>query len=357
MIKHINHQNLLTTPFVAVKQWELFNIQNDDVVLIEPPDSSPEYPVALEYLDYNSGTPIINRDCDIALEQQESDILNYQEGITGSGIFYPDTEEKNTDGTYKRMVHTQTKLSFYNQYRDPTKMFGMEFIDFPLGKTNRELSDVFRLFSIPRHFFGDRLVEGSVRFYDTSLDDTVEITDDGYQNLLAGTNLFSKIQEVRHFENDILQGIANCICFSAPITSVSDNSSVNIGLIGGIIDDVLKVASASDSASFGVGLFIGTLLDAPIGDPTITNIGFLSGSIATPVLVMSGSDSGSVNIGFLNGSIIDTFLTISGSDSGSVNIGFLNGSIIDTVIIAPLQYNSSSVNLGFINGALVPPFY
>ena len=68
MIKHINHQNFLTTPFVAVKQWELFSIQNDDVVLIEPPDSSPEYPVALEYIDYNNGVPVLNRDCDIALE-------------------------------------------------------------------------------------------------------------------------------------------------------------------------------------------------------------------------------------------------------------------------------------------------
>ena len=35
MIKHINHQNFLTTPFVAIKAWELLNVANNDVVFPE----------------------------------------------------------------------------------------------------------------------------------------------------------------------------------------------------------------------------------------------------------------------------------------------------------------------------------
>jgi hypothetical protein len=51
---------------------------------------------------------------------------------------------------------------------------------------------------------GDRLVEGSIIMYDLSLDDNAIITDDKYGNLIIGKNLFSKIQEVRHIENIIV---------------------------------------------------------------------------------------------------------------------------------------------------------
>ena len=302
MIKHINHQNLLTTPFVAVKQWELFSVQNDDVVLIEPPDSLPEFAVALDYVDYNNGVPIINRDCDIALEQQDSDVISYQEGATGSGIFYPDSEPKNSDGTYKRMVHVQTKAAFYNLRRNPTQIFGVEYIDFPLGKTDRELSDVFRLFSIPRHFFGDKLVESSIHFYDTSLDDNVEIHDDGYQNLLAGSNLFSKIQEVRGFNspeaftNIIMPGTASCDCPT----------------------------------------YNGTVFTASAHATSSVNVGFLSGRLELPP--PTGSESSrELRVSFLFGSITDYFMTdeirastVSFGPSGSTHIGAVETSITES---------------------------
>ena len=34
------------------------------------------------------------------------------------------------DRTYKRLIYSQIKNSFYNDYNDPTKMFGLENIDF-----------------------------------------------------------------------------------------------------------------------------------------------------------------------------------------------------------------------------------
>ena len=197
MIKHINHQNVTTTPFVAAKARVLSNIQNDDTVILEPNAYANGTNVSLDYVDYNGGNPIINRECDIALEQQGLDSLGYEEGITGSATFDSASDAQNTDGTYQTLVHRQTKNAFYNSYHNPTEIFGVEHIDFPLSKTLRNLADHFRMFSIPPEVFGDKIQPKSLHFYDTLLDDNVEIFDDGYQNLVAGYNLFSKVQEVR----------------------------------------------------------------------------------------------------------------------------------------------------------------
>lgn len=222
MIKQINKQNVLTTPFVTIKEWELYNIQNEDSVLIEPYISSVQIDdtlVALDFIDYNNGNPLLNRDCNIALEQQETDMAIYQEGINKTGIFYPDNEPKNNDGTYKRLVYSQINSAFYNKYKNPVQIFGIDYIDFQLSNTIRYIADEFRMFTIPQNIFGERIVPNSVYLYDNSLDDNIEIKDDGFQNLIAGKNLFSKIQEVRgntqseNFINLIVSGSAinNCI--------------------------------------------------------------------------------------------------------------------------------------------------
>jgi hypothetical protein len=211
MIKHINPQNFLTTPFAAVKQWELFNTDNPDVILIEPPGAEPEIAIALDYIDY-TGNPILNRECDLALEQQETDLAIYQEGISGSGFFDPSIDLQNPDGTFKRLVYDQTQRSFYNQYQNPLKIFGMDNVDFPLSKTLRNLGNQFLLFTIPQIIMGDKLVPGTIQMYDTSLDDNITITDDGYGNLLAGNNIFSSVQEVRPFVKLWINGEYNNSC-------------------------------------------------------------------------------------------------------------------------------------------------
>src|ERR1035441_10441816 len=134
MIKHINHQNVSTTPFVATKARALSNIQNANTVILEPAGYTDGTNVSLDYVDYNGGNPIINRECDIALEQQGIDSISYEEGIIGSGTFDSASDARNTDGTYKSLVHRTTKNSFYNSYQNPTEIFGVEHIDFPLSK-------------------------------------------------------------------------------------------------------------------------------------------------------------------------------------------------------------------------------
>lgn len=220
MIKRISHQNLLTTPFVATKDWSLANTINDDLVLLEQSGSGvDQIPVAMEYLDYYLNNPVLNRSCNIALEQQTEDQVFYREGQKLTGAFYPDGDPTNEDGTYKRLIYSQVKEAFYNTRRNPLEIFGMENIDFPLSKTERYLSDVFREFLIPQHFFGDKIKKGSVSVADNALDDNVDIEDDGFGNLVASPNLFSKIQEVRSLGNTILSGSANVIC-PPPIVSV-----------------------------------------------------------------------------------------------------------------------------------------
>lgn len=205
MIKNINRKNILTTPFVAMKGWELTNVDSQEVVLTELTGS--EEPVALEFMDYTTGMPFVNRECNIALEQQSSDLAIPEAGVKGTGTFFPDREETNQKtNTFKRLVHTQTERAFYNDYRNPLKIFGIDNIDFPLSKIDRFISNEFLMFTIPRNVFGDRLTENTIRMYDTTFDDNLIITDDGDGNLIAGTRLFSRVQEVRPFGNSISTG-------------------------------------------------------------------------------------------------------------------------------------------------------
>ena len=210
MIKQIGKNSKSISPLVAMKQWELLNTNPVDVVLID--SGSFEFSVALEYMDYTSGSAVLNRTCNIALEQQDADRAIYEEGITGSGFFDPSTDEQNKTGTYKRLVYTQMSKTFYNAYKNPFNLFGLETVDLPLSQTNRSLGNEFVLFTIPREIMGDRLVEGEVQMYDSSLDDNVTIYDDASGNMIAGNNLFSKIQEIRFFQNRIMQGTASNGC-------------------------------------------------------------------------------------------------------------------------------------------------
>lgn len=208
MIKSISNRNIITTPFPAIKKWTLYNTVGDDLLLIE----SGDYFVAFEYVNYYTSPPTLNRECNIALQYNTNNDIYIEEGISGSGFFYPDEESKNKSGTYKRLVYTQTANTFYNNYNNPTQIFGMDNIDFQLNKTNRNLGNQFLLFTISRNIMGDKLVEGSIQMYDLLIDDNSIINDDKNGNLIISNNLFSKIQEVRHIENIIQEGTADNNC-------------------------------------------------------------------------------------------------------------------------------------------------
>ena len=217
MIKQLKKTDVMTSPFRATKARELFNVQNPDTLILEEDSSSiviPDTQIALDYVDYVTGTPLLNRDCDIALEQQTDDLEVYEEGTTGSlKTFDSASAERNIGtGTYKELLYNQMFRAFYNEYHNPTEIFGMENIDFPLNKTNRYLADRFRMFTIPRFVMGDKITPGSVQFQDTAFDDNVVVVDDSNGNLIAGTNLFSKVPEVRVLRNDILPGTASYSC-------------------------------------------------------------------------------------------------------------------------------------------------
>lgn len=208
---------MTVSPFRANKTQRLFNVQNEDCVILEELSASVEISetqVALEYVDYSSGTPFLNQDCNIALEQQTDDQASFEEGISGSLMPYePGVDSFNLHtGTSKLLLFNQMRRAFYNDYHNPTEIFGMENIDFPLSKTNRYLANNFIMFTIPRIVMGDKIQPGSVQFQDTTFDDNILIQDDFNGNLIAGDNLFSKVQEVRGLGNSIYQGTSSYIC-------------------------------------------------------------------------------------------------------------------------------------------------
>ena len=211
MFKELKRYQVRLTPFQASVDWNLNNTENADLLLFESTGSDDGEPIDLEYIDYSSGVPVDNYNCQIALEQQEADKAVYREAQQGSGPFYPDTELTNTDGTFQRVIYSQVRTSFYNDYRDPTKIWGVDNIDFENSKTKRRLTDKLRLFEIPRSVFGDKMTSGTILIRDHSLDNDYIILDDGYGNLIAQKNLFSKQQEIGEFINEFEVG-TNDVC-------------------------------------------------------------------------------------------------------------------------------------------------
>lgn len=223
MIKQFKNSDVQTTPFTAIKSWKLLNVQHQDLVLLEHNSESPigtETHVALEFIDYNFDAPfgVLNTECNIALEQQDSDPVIYEEGISGSGLFYSE-DIKNITGTYKRLVYNKILRAYYNSYHNPLQIFGIDQIDFQLSGVKRHLSNYFRVFSLPSVNFGDRIEEGSITFVDNTFDDNYTVTDDKEGNLFAYPNLFSKSQEVRKISNIVQTGSSGYTC-TGPIVSV-----------------------------------------------------------------------------------------------------------------------------------------
>ena len=209
MIKLLKRYEICMTPFEATKNWAINNTHNDNILLYESSSSDDGVPYALEFVDYGSGFPALNSKCNIALEQQDDDLAILELGLNVIGIFYPELDPKNIDGTYKRSIYHQIKTMFYNMYFDPTKIWGIENIDFPLSKTKRILSDEFHLLDIPRNVFGDKIIPESVTAIDNTTDNEYIITDDGNGNLVAKSNLFSHQQEIREHSNNFTLGFSD----------------------------------------------------------------------------------------------------------------------------------------------------
>ncbi len=203
MLKTLHKNDTQVTSFAVTKNWELSNTLNEDVVLIDT-TSSIDIPVGLEYIIYTPETTITSSNCDIALETQDDDLASYRTGLKISGLFYPNTDPQNGDGTYQRMVYSQIYNTFYNLYRDPTKIWGLETLDFELSNTKRFLSDEFTLIDIPPLIFGEKIIPNTFTFYNTTTNNDYTIIDDGNCNLIAGNNLFSHQQEVGYFSNNFI---------------------------------------------------------------------------------------------------------------------------------------------------------
>ena len=256
MIKQLKKYDVQTTPFTATKSWELRNTEPQNLVIVESGSESPvgdDTPVALEFINYTTDYEygILSALCNIALEQQENDPVIFEEGISGSGLFYP-TDTQNINGSYKRLVYQQILRAFYNNYRNPLKIFGIENIDFQTSGMFRYLNQEFKVFSLPIKQFGEKIVEGSVYFVDNAFDDVYEVVDDTKGNLYAQPNLFSKIQEVRNFGNDIFDGTSSYVCPAA----VTGSPFAPTELTASAIDYSSSFLNWTDTSDTELGFYI-----------------------------------------------------------------------------------------------------
>lgn len=269
MLKFINKNDTLNTPFTTTKDRHLSNNLNEDLILFEQGTE-----VAIEFIDYGDGStsqPFINSSCSLANENQSANLATYREGKKISGLFYPDEDPQNLDLTYKRIVYNQIQGMFYNNYRDPSKMWGMEEIDFDKSQAKKFLTDKFVIFTISPKIMGEKVIPKTVLFIDNSSDNEYSIKDDGNTNLFIGKNVFSREQELGHFVNSFATGSDGTCNFyfdignnpDTPIlsgslitSSIVPSGSLSWSMVSNPSGYVLE-RSASNSSSFTTLAFTG----------------------------------------------------------------------------------------------------
>lgn len=155
-----------------------------------------------------SSVPFTNSICNLCLEQSEDNFLTIEDGfkIDQSVIFNPTIEQKNINGTYKRIIYDQIKNLFYNESKDPTKLLGLENLDTFLDGKNRVLYDKVKVVTVPQAYFGDKIVENSVEIIENSSDQTYTVVDDGQGNLYVKENVFGVIvsdqnKDIKYFNS------------------------------------------------------------------------------------------------------------------------------------------------------------
>jgi hypothetical protein len=256
MLKTINPRNIILTPIKTTKKWTLNNNANSDLILL---DGYTETSIVWEY------TGNYTDDGNIALEQIQFDgNIDFQVGTSGSGHFDESTEPQNSDGTYTRLVYSQIYNTFYNSSHNPAKTFGLENIDFGLSKTNRHIHDNFLLINVPRKIFGETILPNSVMINNFSTDDAVVVYDDGFGNMLAGNNIFYRIQEVRHFENIIPY-------VPLPINLEAASGDGQVGLIWTVASGATSYHVKRSTTVGGSYTTVGTTTSVSFTDTTVTN--------------------------------------------------------------------------------------
>jgi hypothetical protein len=203
MIKSLNRDDIQITPFIAAKEWNVQNLEHDDLILWMSGSLSGS--ISHIYIDFEDGTssPITNSYCSLALQQQDSQsLIQYQHGTNITGTFYPadckyytrESNPRNVDGTYMRVIYNTHKTLFYNTYGDPTKLFGLENIN--LNSAARTLTSELDVFTLRKSQLGDKIIPSSVKIIDAQYDQPYVMVDDGNTNLILSGSYFDDVQEM-----------------------------------------------------------------------------------------------------------------------------------------------------------------
>lgn len=244
MIKSLNKNDIQITPFTVKKTWNPNTLDNSDLILWMSGSESgslsltySEYPIDAAYEDYvallatdnivdkdliNTDVPavvdgynieldlkvcdydfIVNSSGSLALQQQDNQFITYQRGLNISGTFYPvgseyyseQTNPRNVDGTYMRLIYNTYKNLFYNSYQNPLMVFGLESVS--TEKIKRTLSDVMDVYTIPTDYFGEKIEPGTVKIKYNSPTEKFDITDDSNGNLILSGSYFSSYQTLQ----------------------------------------------------------------------------------------------------------------------------------------------------------------
>jgi hypothetical protein len=279
MIKRIKSSDKTVRPFTAFKGWSFSTIDNLDSILLEHDVYNIKNKTTHEVLYENKNCEQVNKILesivkksvnvcgkqtfnieDYVVEKLSNDSLvlyengiqvsaedlkyddpnklklRTREGSNISGTFYPIDHTKynsskelvNWDGTYQRLIYSNIKHLFYNDYfvehfdfnrnkklsiKNPLMLFGVESAEYHdptviddidqgdiySGRRieRRVLDDKITVIEISQKNFGDRIKNDSVVVVDNSSSfDTIKIKDDGYTNLITDDYTFSDIKRI-----------------------------------------------------------------------------------------------------------------------------------------------------------------
>ena len=214
MIKLLKASDTTVRKFKAYRTWKYDSTDSADNIILEQGDNIPLF---------------VNSYKKLSTEQSGIDFkINVKYGKNIKGTFftkeskhYDETKEPiNYDGTYQRTVYNSVKHLFYNDYglsgeylndklyKNPMYVFGSETGKYTnesfnseitkevVGSERRILGNSVTVLEVPKSIFGEKIKPKSIKIKDySSMFDSIDITDDGYTNLVVGEESFNRISE------------------------------------------------------------------------------------------------------------------------------------------------------------------
>ena len=198
-----------------------------------------------------------------------------QDGVSGSGTFYPASEPTNSDGSYTRLVWSSINHIYYasaNTENQANNFYLNIFDKNKIQYVSRSIDDSIRVLNIPTRVYGEQIKPGSIKI--VSGTGEIYLDDNNYNLYLSGSTPRQVIGNVFYDTGQIV--ISSQVSTSIfDVFDLSFQSTIEITeleVVCNVLESEFNYSTNITAQSGSTGFYIPIFASASF-KPAITTIG------------------------------------------------------------------------------------